>query len=396
MDECRQAISFANCYFSLADGLVSGLENHLSENVVLDWFGRTVSGKENVAAFMLARNEVNSRHVFKNIVPKSDIGYTRKSAKRRKSLDGSIVRGETSSEADMPVSTNSTVDYNQNEIDPKEIAVANKECDTSYDFNEGDLSNLFKLEISSTNIQDIEQSINRIKLEEEMPAAVKPIKRQRNQEDESVIVKNDMKYIEADGYVDFSRKIWRRGKDDWDPNFWGTSTVQKWRRHCKLQIAYFTLTEHSHSVVEQPCKHPATCSSQPKAKLLSLEEINEVSDRLVPNKNDFNGFLKVFDFVKDRKGFLANLETEMLTKDSLTPSIVPQYVENKLVFNKRNDKVNENDQNERKFVSNYQVYLIIYESTSRSRSDHFQKFKNKKVTEMEIPETEDQPNQKTD
>nr|XP_033337273.1 uncharacterized protein LOC117226736 [Megalopta genalis] len=389
MDERIQAISFANCYFSMVDGLVSGLEDHLSENVVLDWFGRTVSGKKNVAAFMNSRNQVNSRHVFKNIVPRSDIGYKGKSSKRRKNLEGDTVRTETSLETDT------VIDYNQNEIDrTKKIAViANEDCDTSYNFDEGDLVNLFKLEISSTNTEEIEQSINRIKLEEEMPPAVKPIKRQHSDGDEPVIVKNDLKYVEADGYVDFSRKFWKRGKD-WDPHFWGMSSIQKWRRPCKLQIAYFTLTEHSQSVEEQPRKHHAMCFSQPKVKLPSLEEINEISDRLVPNKNDFNGFLKEFDFFKDRVNFLARLDTELLTKDPL--SIVPQYVENKLVFNKRDNKNDKNDRNERKFVSNYQIYLIIYESTNRIRSNLLQKLEDNKVTQMETPETEDQPNQKTD
>lgn len=81
MDEQKQAISFANSYFALADGLASGLESHLSENVILDWFGRTIRGKRNVSAFMEA-HKVNSRHMFADILPTTDIHYKQKRPNR--------------------------------------------------------------------------------------------------------------------------------------------------------------------------------------------------------------------------------------------------------------------------------------------------------------------------
>lgn len=81
MDERTRAISFANCYFALVDGLASGLAGHLAEDVVLDWFGRTVRGRKNVTSFMEA-HKVNSRHVFRSITPISGINYERKSSNR--------------------------------------------------------------------------------------------------------------------------------------------------------------------------------------------------------------------------------------------------------------------------------------------------------------------------
>lgn len=81
MDEFTQAISFANCYFSLVDGLASNLHSHLDENVALDWFGKMVHGRRDVAAFMEA-HKVNSRHVFKSIAPSSGISCGRKSTNR--------------------------------------------------------------------------------------------------------------------------------------------------------------------------------------------------------------------------------------------------------------------------------------------------------------------------
>lgn len=111
---------------------------------------------------------------------------------------------ETSSNCD--VETN----VNQNEIDAKEISAMN---DSSYDLSEGDLFNLFKLEISTSSTEEIEESINRIKLEEEMAPTIKAIKRENGPGDENVIVGlSTPKYIEAYGEMEFSRRYWKRGK----------------------------------------------------------------------------------------------------------------------------------------------------------------------------------------
>lgn len=138
-------------------------------------------------------------------------------------------------------------------------------------------------------------------------------------------------------------------------------------------------------------KNNQTYVSPSKARLLSLEEINEISDRLVPNKNEFNGFLKDFDFLKDREGFLDNLETELAAKDPLMPLIVPRYIEDKLVFSKpRVNMDDQNDRNEKEFVCNYQIHLIVYQSKNMARVHFARKLKEKQVTKEQISEAEDQ------
>lgn len=74
MENHPQAISFANSYFSLVDGLAPGLDGHLAEDVVLDWFGRTIRGRKNVADF-IKYHKVASRHVFNDITPVGCINY---------------------------------------------------------------------------------------------------------------------------------------------------------------------------------------------------------------------------------------------------------------------------------------------------------------------------------
>ncbi|XP_031834593.1 uncharacterized protein LOC116427896 [Nomia melanderi] len=414
MDERTRAISFANCYFALVDGLASGLDSHLAEDVVLDWFGRTVRGRRNVAAFMEA-HKVNSRHVFKSIAPSSGVSYEGKSSNREKDFSyRSLDDRETSKidvntdngddcaknraeinetdflETDVSAAVDVTRDLNQNEIDPMKTAAANEEdADVFHYLSEGDLSNLFKLKISETDTEEIERSINRIKLEEEVAPTVKAVERERGQGDRPVIVETGtVKYVEAQGEIELSRKAWKQ--DAWNSYVSATSNLQRWRRPCKLQIAYSTLTERPASESSHKRKNSGTYFSPPKARLLSLEEINEISDRLVPNKNDFNGFLKDFDFFKDRKGFLANLETELAAKDPLTPLIVPRYIEDKLVFSKpRIDVDDRNDLNKTEFVFNYQIHLIIYESKSKAKVRFARESEEKKVTE-EVSEAKDQ------
>lgn len=72
MENHTQAISFANSYFALVDGLVSGLESQLSEDVVLYWFGSLIKGRKHVSTFLRG---LNSRHIFSHIISTTDISY---------------------------------------------------------------------------------------------------------------------------------------------------------------------------------------------------------------------------------------------------------------------------------------------------------------------------------
>lgn len=70
--ERAQAISVANHYFVLVDGLAPGFKDYLSEHVVLKWFGHVIKGRNNVVAFMQS-NKKESLHTFRKIMPVSDI-----------------------------------------------------------------------------------------------------------------------------------------------------------------------------------------------------------------------------------------------------------------------------------------------------------------------------------
>ncbi|CAK9825897.1 hypothetical protein ANTRET_LOCUS3830 [Anthophora retusa] len=237
-----------------------------------------------------------------------------------------------------------TRDFNQNEIEVKRTDVMDN--DASYDLNEGDLSNLFKLEITSTSVEEIEQSINRIKLEEEMAPTIRAIKRERGEEDGPDIVETSaVKYVEADGEVEFSRKFWKR--DTWNTYFSSTVNVHRCRRPCKLQIAYTTLTERQPDMVA-PCEsnNVATPFKQPKVRLPSLEEINEISNRLIPNTNHFGGYLYNFEVLEVLQ---AEVGTRLIAHRNLNNNLV---LEKPCIYSSKNEK---------QFIFNYQIHLIIYE-----------------------------------
>ncbi|KAK2587281.1 hypothetical protein KPH14_003009 [Odynerus spinipes] len=383
-DEHSRAVSFANCYFALVDGLASGLENHLAEDVVLDWFGRTIRGKRNVSTF-IRTHKVNSRHMFASIKPTGGIGYKNNHRNRKQDLSNFNEKKRTKVANEICESSNA--DQEKNEIDWRE---APKEDDMTYVLNEGDLCNLFKLYITQTDIEEIEESINRVKLEEEMAPMIGLVKREHGLEeeeeeeeedkDEPSVDKNssEIKYIEAVGHVKFSRKYWR--KDIY--NRYNTVSLDNhtWNRPCKLQVAYSALKERRASISSTDNVPRSRPTSESKSfqeqhnKLLSLEEITSLSNRLVPNVNDFGGYLKTFDFYSDREFFLESLRNELSGKKGNT--FLTGYVHNKLIFNRPTTNLacddsnnNENTKESVNFVFNYRIHVIIYENEHESRDN---------------------------
>lgn len=72
--ENADAISFANNFFVLADGLVPGINKYLAKEVILNWFGKTIKGKHKVAAF-LHNGKITTAHHFPIITPSDGFEY---------------------------------------------------------------------------------------------------------------------------------------------------------------------------------------------------------------------------------------------------------------------------------------------------------------------------------
>ncbi|XP_012232130.2 uncharacterized protein [Linepithema humile] len=304
-DKRAQAISVANHYFILADGMVSDLENYFADDVIFIWFGRKIMGKKNVVDFLLS-NEIKSFHSFPNIMPISGIAWDEQPNEEEEeqssdqSNDSPEVKLETHTsncsgealagylhETEMSMTCENAIDSKQesdkrntsieknydtdrfdietyiNELKiPSDMYYDYTDVDTniknqnqvsanaiaetddqSYDLNEYDLRNLFEPEITSQAfVQNVHiHNINRIKLEEEMAPTIKAINRECSQGDGSEA--NTIKYLETNGEIKFVQKC--ASEDSFSCYHWSRMSKQKdWTRKCKLQIAYSLLTDN--------------------------------------------------------------------------------------------------------------------------------------------------------
>lgn len=102
--------------------------------------------------------------------------------------------------------------------------------------------------------------------------------------------------------------------------------------------------------------------------LLSFEEINELSNHLVPDVNNFGGYLRNNNFSEDRDNFLKSFGEELAKTETELHRYIPEYVGNKLVFRKTDitDCEESND-----FVFNYQIHMIIYKGDPVRRKNRY-------------------------
>ncbi|XP_015593388.1 uncharacterized protein LOC107266896 [Cephus cinctus] len=343
-DEYSRAISFANSYFALVDGLATGLEDHLADDVILDWFGETIKGRANVTAFMKA-HKFDSRHMFTNITPTASIGYRKKRQCNRDSTGSSDKIG-----CITECVIKNELNFDKLRISDKDRAI-NVNEESTYDLDENDLSALFKLEITSTNIDEIEDNISKIRREE---CAGTLVKQECGQGDgPGLVEQSSVKYLEANGEIEFSKKFIKK------------NSFHTWARPCRLQIAYSVMPEKSSGkfVEAEPKVHEVESYDDKKSRLPSLEEINEIGSRLVPNLNSFGGYLRHVDFTEERQHFLKTLADEFIRQSSGVNPFTPQYVGNRLVF----DKIGTSADGQKNFVFNYLIHLLIYEGSNRCR-----------------------------
>lgn len=148
--------------------------------------------------------------------------------------------------------------------------------------------------------------------------------------------------------------------------------------HCKLQIAYSRRNVNEHPGVSRTLESvPLTkrCQKsnndtkmqhgaliQPQRNLPTLGEIIGINNRLIPDVNNFGGYLKSLNYLKDRDDFLKDFEAAMAQKnpDACLPGA--HYVGNRLTFEYKGDVYRENFI--RKFLQgNYQIHRIVYEKT---------------------------------
>ncbi|XP_012538128.1 uncharacterized protein LOC105837692 [Monomorium pharaonis] len=436
-----QAISIANRYFILADGMIPGLKDHLAEQVVLKWFGQVIKGRENVANFILF-NKMKVFHMFSDIMPISGISCGNKQSKRKikRSIDqngkcetytNNYLReapGSSSHETEMSTTHENGKDYDQmsnsndaaimheanecehefdlleknildklkvlmNEDDEKNVAIdVNQDEFIANATAENDLYNLFEPKIMSQHIVEKIQNINRIKLKEEMAPTIRVINRECGQGDGPVTAEaNATKYLKANGEIQFVRmaaqtdslSLYHRAK---------LGKKKFWKQQCILQIAY-SLTDNS-PIVAKKCydSQESAYSAQvsnlsakvhhdadkvQKSKLLSLEEAIRASNTLIRDVNNFGGYLQPLNFSEDRDNFLKTFQAEIKDRNV---HFCANYVNNKLIFD---------CPNRRPFKAICQIHEIVYTTVRELHSqgnacntEETAQVKNKTITQV--------------
>ncbi|XP_023248051.1 uncharacterized protein LOC106636476 [Copidosoma floridanum] len=385
-----KAVSFTNGYCTLADGLASGLEDCLAENVVLDWFGKTIKSKSNVAAFMNT-HKVNSKHVFSKISSTSNIGYNKKL--RVRSRRRSVNTSNLSVVSSRNISIELRPTYNSTPKTPtigtvsagdrsrsllkKDAEESNiEENDLTCELRDDDFSKIFKIEkIQSTNIREIEQKLNQISLEDKQKMI--PLRKMDSKETNESTNQSGkgslMNYVEAHGEILFSKKS-RRISGLGEKQIMSSSITHTWRKPCKLQIAY---TSHQESAKQtSPTINNKFTSSFSRysgsSKLLNFKETSEIRNFLMSKDNHFDRFLDNFRVDKKEDNFFKYLGEHLSKNEANKLGLVSRYVDDQLVFH----KIMRDDDNDVQsdFLFNHTIHVIIYEGRSRCRINLSQKF----------------------
>ncbi|XP_058789622.1 uncharacterized protein LOC131663302 [Phymastichus coffea] len=381
-----EVVSFINNYFALADGLVPEFEYLLAENVVLDWFGKTIKGKHNVTAFM-NMHKINSRHVFNEIYSSDNIGYNGKSNFRRrrrgksKSANNSVQNGNISCENNLIYHSsplNESVSSNEQSFScTKSYSSTEEEHGLTFELHDDSLTNIFKLEnIQSTDTEEIEQQICQIGLEEKSNnlSSITLFKEAKEAKNIS-IVESSMKFVEADGEILFAKKS--RRQSIWNEyKLLSSISTQTWRKPCKLQIAYSLqkvcqtpkLTSNNNNI-KSHCK-PVLVKNQ--TELMNFEQIIDLSNQLVPNVNDYAGYLRNVNIEREQDVFFDQFNEYLLKNQRSNLNTTPQYINNQLALQK--NICDDQNKSQNNCFSNYSIQIIIYEGRSHCRANLSEKF----------------------
>lgn len=243
---------------------------------------------------------------------------------------------------------------------------------------------LSKLEAQPTNFDEIKQKIN--DLNETNKAGW--VKSEHGQGDgpmnESI---NPMKYVEVCGVIKSAR-------------FFSAKQIRKdlRQRQCRLQIAYSNRDINSNSSaktesiqtrktevdnvestsamladdVNRNCYSSSNRYSNSNSKLLSLQEIRELGNKLVPHDGNANYSDNDEDcyYNNDRNKFLRCLELQITDNDvkvNENDFVTPNYKRQELTLDNSPKRLFNEIETGRGFVFNYIIHLIIYESNTKCR-----------------------------
>ncbi|KAL3267112.1 hypothetical protein HHI36_011252 [Cryptolaemus montrouzieri] len=205
-EQIKDATSFCDFYIDLVHSFNDKTKYFLSEDVVLDYFGHTIKGQKNVTSY-IKNNIVNVEHLFRDAKPVHKIGFR----------DTHIVK--------LPKDTKRMVTpffSPPKTSEPKTPTKSSSQPSTSapiQEKNQGD---------GKHNRSEICSPAKRLRLchgggDNELLIDTDILESERDP--------IDVKYMVTEGYVEFRK-----------PSLKKLQTESKWKRPCKLSIAYSSTT----------------------------------------------------------------------------------------------------------------------------------------------------------
>ncbi|PSN35922.1 hypothetical protein C0J52_07156 [Blattella germanica] len=239
-DERQAAINFSNAFCNILDNHRSKLSLYLADDAVLDWFGRTIHGKDSISGYLnlevpqtihtLTSVEPSGPIQHRNRVPVEvidDDGNSLCSVSSHNTLDNSFSDDELAKPLNLS-------DQPPQVFCPKDDILSKINLG-SLSFEEDSTEN-YKAECSKPWESQIETPINR-----EISECYANATCEEGQGDcfpkPSQIFTEANRYLEARGSLQFRRtKINKK----FPKNMKLVTDTMKWQRFCKLKIAYST------------------------------------------------------------------------------------------------------------------------------------------------------------
>ncbi|XP_066147015.1 uncharacterized protein [Euwallacea fornicatus] len=209
-DKATEAQQLLDFYIDLMENSKNLLKYYLSEDIVLDWFGETVKGQKQVTDFI--KTNVNPmKHIFKEAVPASKIGFRDTHSLKilrpsRRILRSTFLSPPRPSLMFTPIKQPHASTSAKRQIGQLNLDKSGTKNGTS----------------PPSPSKSLPESPNKRQKVTQFDVTDPDVL-----ESENEIANSRVKYLTAEGYVEFHR-----------PSLKKLQKETKWQRSCKIHIAY--------------------------------------------------------------------------------------------------------------------------------------------------------------
>lgn len=110
-------------------------------------------------------------------------------------------------------------------------------------------------------------------------------------------------------------------------------------------------------------------SMQSQNKQPTLEEVIGICNGLIPDVNNFGGYLKPLNYAKDRDDFIKYFEPKLMQKNPNVCLPTVHHVENKLIIKNKNNVYREKFLRKMYNGGIYRIHKIVYKKVKTDKHD---------------------------